>query len=219
MLPQAESCHTLAVWWYTQLHRPFYFLTGIWISKEQWIPLRSRCVTKPQHRQCSRGLCTGCQEASWGQVKDTSTLHFATAQPQLFSFLSMESHRQMKSHTHLPCTGAPQPQPQSPCAAVLVSLPSTQPAAPAFHQILGAWLRFSGISSTSWGWNWGLNRGCQQHPQLLGCAQEMSVQLRALHRVDTDTSPHRSPLAAISHFRENEHTQKTWSDYLFSVIW
>lgn len=45
ILAQAGSCPTFAVWWYTQFHRPFYFLNGVWISTAEWVPPRPRYVT------------------------------------------------------------------------------------------------------------------------------------------------------------------------------
>lgn len=82
MLAQAESCHTLAVWWYTQLHRPFYFLTGIWISNEQWIPLRSRCVK-------SHSAAGDCAQAARRLPEASQRIHqrCTLQQPQLFFFL------------------------------------------------------------------------------------------------------------------------------------
>lgn len=81
MLAQAESCHTLAVWWYTQLHRPFYFLTGIWISNEQWIPLRSRCVR-------SHSAAGDCAQAARRLPEASQRIHqrCTLQQPQLFFF-------------------------------------------------------------------------------------------------------------------------------------
>lgn len=192
MLAQAESCHTLAVGWYTQLHRLFHFLIGIWISNEQWIPLDQGVWEAP----VQQGTVHRQPEASRGQLKDTSTLHFATAWPQLFLLFFkacfcislLESHKQVKPHIAPPCPGAPQTQSECLCTLSRChwwGCPYHHPTAPLFLPILGNWLGFSVISATSWGWNWGLNWG-QQHPDLLGCAQE--AQLRC-SIVWTLTSP------------------------------